>query len=211
MAIARPPVYPVSLVIAGQQCLVVGGGPVARRKVEGLCRGAAQVTVVAPEVDSGIDQIAVEHRVTVEHRRYRPGEAANYRLVITATGIPDVDAAVAADAAAAGIWVNSADDPAHCTFLLPAVHRDGPVSVAVSTGGASPALASWLRRQIADVLGDRLGELAEVLADFRRTIQESGRTTESIDWHTILAGPLLELVQAGQLNDARRLLDQAIA
>ena len=209
--IARPPVYPVSLVIAGQPCLVVGGGPVAARKVEGLSRGGAHVTVVAPSVDPDIEQIAAERDVAVEHRPYRPGEAASYRLVITATGIPDVDAAVATDADAAGVWVNSADDPAHCTFLLPAIHRDGPVTVAVSTGGASPALATWLRRRIAEALGEGLGGLAEVLADARRTVQASGRPTESVDWHAVLAGPLAELVQSGHLDDARRLAHQAVA
>ncbi len=207
----RPPVYPVSLVIAGQPCLVVGGGPVAARKIDGLTRADAQVAVVAPRVDPAVGRIAAERGLTVKHRPYRRGEAASYRLVITATGIPQVDADVAADADAAGVWVNSADDAAHCTFLLPAIHRDGPVAVAVSTGGASPALAVRLRSQIAEALGERVGELAEVLADARHTIQASGRPTESIDWHTILAGPLLELVQAGHLDDARRLLNQAIA
>ncbi|MDA8309970.1 MAG: bifunctional precorrin-2 dehydrogenase/sirohydrochlorin ferrochelatase [Actinomycetota bacterium] len=204
------PAYPVSLVVAGQPCLVVGGGPVATRKVEGLSRGGARVTVVAPRVEPDVERIAAERGVAVERRPYRRGEAASYRLVITATGVPEVDAAVAADAGAAGVWVNSADDPAHCTFLLPAVHRDGPVTVAVSTGGASPALAVWLRRQIAEALGEGLGEMAELLANARRAVQASGRPTESVDWRAVLAGPFTELVQAGRLDDARRLLGQAI-
>ena len=85
----------------------------------------------------------------VQIRPYERGEAAAYRLVVTATGDPDVDGAVYADAEEAGVWVNSADDTEHCTFMLPAVHRDGPVSVAVSTGGTSPALAGWLRGRVA--------------------------------------------------------------
>lgn len=209
MPIHRPTVYPVSLVVTGQSCLVVGGGPVAARKIEGLNRAGANVTVVAPRVDPAVERIATERGVTVERRPYRRGEAANYRLVITATGVPEVDAAVATDADAAGVWVNSADDPAHCTFLLPAVHRDGPVTVAISTGGASPALAAWLRCQIAEALGKGLGVLAEMLADARRHVQTSGRPTGSIDWHAILAGGLFELVQAGRLDDARLLLHQA--
>ncbi|MGH8919120.1 MAG: precorrin-2 dehydrogenase/sirohydrochlorin ferrochelatase family protein, partial [Actinomycetes bacterium] len=130
--------YPVSLVVASRPCLVVGGGMVAARKVEGLVRSGAAVTVVAPQVAPSIEQLAATSGVVIERRAYRAGEAAGYRLVITATGLPEVDAAVAADAGAGGVWVNSADDPEHCTFLLPAVHRDGPVTVAVSTGGASP-------------------------------------------------------------------------
>lgn len=210
MSADRAPVYPVSLVVAGRPCLVVGGGPVAARKITGLVRGGALVTVVAPRVDPDIERMAAVLGVTIERRPYQPGDAAGYRLVITATGVPEVDAAVATDADAAGVWVNSADDAAHCTFLLPAIHRDGPVTVAVSTGGASPALATWLRRQIADALGERVGELAEILAEARCTVHASGRPTESIDWHAILAGPLLELVRAGNVDGARRLLDQAV-
>ena len=93
----------------------------------------AEVTVVAPEVDPAIGALGV----AVERREYEQGMAASYRLVVTATGVPEVDAAVADDAERAGVWVNSADDPAHCSFILPSVHRDGPVTIAVSTGGAS--------------------------------------------------------------------------
>lgn len=133
--------------------------PVAARKVAGLVESGARVTVVAPEVVAPIDGLAA----TVHRRPYRAGEAAAYRLVVTATGVPEVDRAVAADADAARVWVNSADDVAHCTFLLPSVHRDGPVTVAVSTGGASPALATWLRRRMGAAAGEGLGTLAGLL------------------------------------------------
>ena len=198
--------YPVSLVVAGQLCLVVGGGPVAARKAEGLVRSGARVTIVAPDVDPVIECLPV----AVERRPYRRGEAGHYRLVVTATGVAEVDASVAADADAAGVWVNSADDPAHCTFLLPAVHRDGRVSVAVSTGGASPALPSWVRCRLAEACGEGLGALAQALEEARRRIQASGRSTESVDWQSILDGPLPLLVREGRLEEARRLLDQAI-
>src|SRR5580693_4235884 len=148
------PMYPVVLRIEGRRCLVVGGGPVAARKVHGLLECGALVTVVAPDVDGSIDALSSTYPGTlaIERRPYRSGEAAEYRLVVTATGT-DVDRLVAADAEFARIWVNSADDAAHCTFILPSVHRDGPVSLSVSTGGASPALASWLRRSVAASLG----------------------------------------------------------
>ena len=86
---------------------------------------------------------------------YAKGEAAAFRLVVTATGIPEVDGAVYDDAEAAGVWANSADDVAHSSFILPAVHRDGAVTVSVSTGGLSPALASWLRTRLASRLRGR--------------------------------------------------------
>ncbi len=198
--------YPVSLVVAGEPCLVVGGGAVAARKAEGLARCGARVTVVAIEVDPAFQRLPV----AVERRPYRRGEARRYRLVMTATGVPGVDASVAADATAAGVWVNSADDPANCTFFLPAVHRDGPVTVAVSTGGASPALAAWLRRRVARACGEGLGALAGVLEEARRALKASGRPTASLDWRAVLDGPLTRLVRDGQLDEARRLLDEAI-
>ena len=197
--------YPVSLVVAGQPCLVVGGGPVAARKAEGLVRSGARVTIVAPEVDPVIECLPV----AVERRPYRTGEAGHYRLVVTATGVSEVDASVAADASAAGVWVNSADDPAHCTFTLPAIHWDGKVSMAVSTGGASPALASWLRDLAAGACGRGLDDLATLLDDARQEVKSSGRPTSAVDWRSLLDGPLPDLVRRGRLKAARDLIDDA--
>ena len=148
-ATGRRSFYPVSLDVAGRPCLVVGGGPVAARKARALVECGAAVTVVAPGLSREME--ALEPLLhAVERRPYRSGDVSAFRLVVTATGVPEVDGAVYAEAEAAGIWVNSADDPAHCSFILPAVHRDGAVTVSVSTGGLSPALASWLRDRIAD-------------------------------------------------------------
>ena len=105
------------------------------------------------------------------------------RLVITATDDPAVNAAVAADATARGIWVNSADDPANCTFTLPAVARDGMVTVAVGTDGSSPALASHLRAEIERWLGEiGAAQAAVTLAGQRGELQAKGVPTESVDW-----------------------------
>ena len=101
---------------------------------------------------------------------------------------------------AAGVWVNSADDAAHCTFILPSVHRDGPVSVAVSTGGASPAMASWLRRRLGQFLGPNFGELAELLDEARHRLMAEGRPTATVDWAALLDGPLPSLVRDGDIE-----------
>ncbi|HUZ11118.1 MAG TPA: bifunctional precorrin-2 dehydrogenase/sirohydrochlorin ferrochelatase [Acidimicrobiales bacterium] len=206
------PVYPVALRVEGRRCLVVGGGRVAARKSGGLLSCGADVTLVAPVIDPAIVEQAHgggagPGSLTVRRRPYRPGEAAGFRLVVTATGIAEVDRAVAADADAAGVWVNSADDAEHCTFFLPSVHRDGPVSVAVSTGGASPALATWLRRRIAAELGPDLGVLAALLESARQRVKAAGRSTESVDWQALLNGPLPRLVRDGRLDRARELLE----
>jgi siroheme synthase-like protein len=213
---APAPPYPVVLRIEGRPCLVVGGGPVAARKVADLFESGALVTVVAPEVDASIVALAetaagCDRVLEVERRPYRPGEAATYRLVVTATGIPEVDRLAAADAEAAGIWVNSADDADHCTFFLPSVHREGTVSVSVSTGGASPALAAWLRRRIGESLGPHLGVLASLLEDGRVALREAGHPTNAVDWTALLDGELPELVRDGRLTEARQCVDAAVS
>lgn len=212
------PVYPVGLVVRDRPCLVVGGGRVAGRKIATLLACGAAVTVVAPEAHEALALLAGAGAIEaiegapldVQLRPYRAGEAAGYRLVVTATGIPEVDAAVHHDAEAAGVWVNSADDPANCTFVLPAVWRSGPVSVAVSTDGASPALAGWLRSRAAEALGPEAGVLADLLGEARRAVQAQGRATEDVDWGGLLEGPLPDLVRRGRLDEARRLLARTV-
>jgi siroheme synthase-like protein len=210
--------YPVGLIVADRPCLVVGGGRVAARKISGLLSCGAIVTVVAPEAHVAVGLLAQDGAferlegppMTVHLRPYRPGEAAGYRLVVTATGDPSVNAAVFRDAEEAGVWVNSADDPERCSFVLPALTRDGPVTVAVSTGGSSPALASWLRGRIAVSLGPGLGLLAGLLDEARARVHSGGNSTESVDWETLLDGPLPDLVRQGDLARARLLIDAAL-
>jgi len=191
---------------------VVGGGPVAARKAADLLECGAEVTVVAPELDPALVALAGStHRLRLERRPYRAGEAATYRLVVTATGVPEVDRLAAADAEAAGIWVNSADDADHCTFFLPSVHREGAVTVSVSTGGASPALAAWLRRRLGGSLGPDLDVLASLLEEGRRALRSAGQPTAAVDWTALLDGELPGLVRAGRVTEARRCVEAAVA
>lgn len=204
--------YPVTLLVAGHRCLVVGGGAVAARKVAGLTDCGAQVTVVAPRLHQRIEERACPKSgpgsVVLARRPYRSGEAAGYRLVVAATGRPGVDREVARDATAAGVWVNCADDPQACSFLAPSVHRQGPLSVSVSSGGTSPALAAWLRRRLAEVVGPEFATVARMLQEARQQLQSSGRSTASVDWSVLLDGPLCALVASGQLRQAHDILHQ---
>jgi siroheme synthase-like protein len=185
---------------------VVGGGPVAARKTSGLLDCGAVVTVIAPDVGPAMAALTP---LTFLRRPYRRGDAGAYRLVVAATGLPAVDGAVFADAEASRVWVNSADDPVHCSFILPSVHRDGLVTIAVSTGGSSPALASWLRRRLAEHSGPGVGDLAALLSQARQRLHEAGRSTETVAWPALLDGPLPDLVRAGQLDAARALIEAA--
>lgn len=198
------PTYPVALVLKGRRCLVVGGGHVACRKVEGLLAAHAHVTVVAPVIEEAIRALPVE----LVSRPYRAGEAANFWLVVTATGRPEVDRAVFADGDAAGVLVNAADDIAGCSFVLPAVLRRGRVSIAVSTDGTSPALAGWLRDLVASTVDPSIAELAELLGGARTLLRSSGRSSEALPWRSLLESEVPALVAGGRLDEARSAVDR---
>ena len=202
------PLFPVTLAVAGKRCLVVGGGRVAAAKVRQLAACGALVHVVAPTVDPSI---AAEAEVAIERRPYDPADIAGHRLVFAATSDPAVNRAVHDDAEAAGVWVNSADDPANCTFMLPAVARRGPLSVAVSTGGRSPALASWLRRRYEAELGPEYEILADILSSERAALRAAGRSTEGLDWQSALDAGMLDLIRAGEVQVARERLQACLS
>jgi siroheme synthase-like protein len=177
--------FPISLNLAGRRCLVVGGGPVALRKIEALLGAGGVVEVIAPEILEAIRGLDV----TCTLRAYRDGDLAGRAVAIAATGDPRVDGAVYADGQRLGVWVNAADDPVHCDFTLPAVFRTGPVTVTVGTGGASPALSSWLRDRLGAALPGHLDTLVALVTGARSAIRAAGVATEPLAWR-----PLIEAV-----------------
>jgi precorrin-2 dehydrogenase / sirohydrochlorin ferrochelatase len=205
------PLYSVNLLVAGRRCLLVGGGRVALTKLHGLLEAGGDVTVVAPEIDPAIDALVGASvpgggTVAVERRPYRRGEAAGYRLVVAATGDPGVNQVVYDDGEAAGVWVNSADDPERCSFILPARVHQGRLTVTVSTGGHSPAVAAWLRERFADEFGPEYDQLIGLLSETREEIRAQGVGTEQLDWRGALDSGILDLVRAGRLEEAKERL-----
>ena len=174
--------FPVNLNLAGRSVLVVGGGRIAFRKTEQILPAGARITVVAPEIRSEFDGLDV---VRVR-RGFRDADLDGVRLVITATGVREVDQAVFDGAERRGVWVNSADDPDRCTFTLPAVVRRGALMVTTSTAGASPALSSFLRGRLGEMLGAEWAEVVEELSERRRDFHSRGVSTETIDWRPII-------------------------
>lgn len=206
------PQYPVNLVLRGRSVLVVGGGPVATQKVEGLLEGGADtVLVVASEVTHAIAELEAGGLVRVERRLYASPEAGDHRLVVTATSDPAVNHQVFLDADAAGVWVNSADDPANCSFTLPARVRRGPILVTLATGGHSPALSTWLRRRFEVEFGPEYDALLEILSAERESIKAQGRSTEGLPWQEALDGGLLDLLRADRHQEAVELLRSCLS
>jgi siroheme synthase-like protein len=196
----------VNLLLQGRPVLVVGGGAVAAGKVRGLLEAEAVVHVVAPEVAPEIKALPV----TWEERPYRGGEVADYRYAVACTDDPAVNEQVFLDGEAAGRFVNAADDPAHCSATLPARIRRRQLLVTVSTSGHSPALAAWLRDQLAEGLGPEHDALLELLADARNRLAEDGRTASTADWRSALDSGMLDLLRAGRPNEAGQLLAAAL-
>lgn len=179
------PLYPVGLVVADRPCLVVGGGHIAERKVDGLLGCGASVTVIAPTI---VESLRARHHdgVHLVERPYATGDALSFRLVIAATDQPLVNAAIYAECEAAGIWCNAADQPTSCSFTLPAIARRGPVTIAVATGGTSPALAGVLRDRLAAALPEHLDAVVAELARRRAEMQADGTSTEAVDWRPLI-------------------------
>lgn len=199
--------YPVNLRVAGHRCLVVGGGRVAVAKAEGLLEAGALVDVIAPDVVPELDACP---GVTVHRRAYRSGDVAGYRLVVAATGSEEVNAEIYRDGESAGVWVNSADDPEHCSFTLPSRLRRGPLMVTCSTGGHSPALSRWLRQRLEDEIGPEYETLLCLLSEARERIQSAGVHTEGLAWQDVLDSGMLELIRSGETGQAQAKIDRLV-
>jgi precorrin-2 dehydrogenase / sirohydrochlorin ferrochelatase len=181
--------FPVNLNLVGRPVLVVGGGRIALRKVQQLLAAGGDVTVIAPDIVDELSQLPV----TVVRRRYEQGDATSFRLVITATGDTTVDQHIYDECEEAGVWVNSADDPDRCAFTLPATLRRGSLMITVSTGGASPALASWMRSHLEQAITEEYADVVSRLALERARIHANGESTEDVDWQPIIASVMADV------------------
>jgi siroheme synthase-like protein len=198
--------FPLFVDLRERACVVLGGGAVAERKVESLLAVGALVTVVSPALTERLREHVVSGRIAHVARGYRAGDLAGAALAFAATDDGAINAAVACEGQARGIWVNAADDPAHCDFILPAVVRRGEVVVAVSTGGASPALARAVRERIESALPVGIAALAEIAGDTRRTLRARGRRTTVAGWLAGLDAALEVLVAGRPRAEAERTL-----
>lgn len=173
--------YPVTLNVKGRRCLVVGGGWVALRKVEGLIAEGAQVTVVTPEAVGPLATFTKDQAITLEKRAYQPGEAAAFSLVFAATDDREVNRRVSEDAASAGVWVNVADDPALCTFHLPARVRRGSLQLSIASAGESPFVVRRLRAFLERRFGPEWTAWIEAAGRFRGAVRALGLPRDEME------------------------------
>lgn len=200
--------YPVFLDIQNRPCLVVGGGPVAERKVSSLLSAGAAVTVISPRVTRGIGGLAKEGGIKLQKREYRPGALKGFFLVIAATDSRAVNEAVWKEAEELGVIINVVDDPAHCSFIMPSVVDRGSLLVAVSTSGMSPLLARNLREKLEGIIGTEYETLVEILGAVRKKLLKTGLShvkKESII-KDLVASPLPGLIRAGDTRGINAVL-----
>jgi precorrin-2 dehydrogenase/sirohydrochlorin ferrochelatase len=164
------PLFPMFLKLAGRRCVVVGAGPLAESKIASLLDAGAQVVVIAPEATPGVQELAAAGKLRWLNRPFAAGDLNEAFLVVAATGSPESDEAVFREGRQSGVLCNAVDDPPRCDFYYGAVVRRGPLQIAISTGGASPALAARLRRELEEQFGPEYQNWLLHLAERRREI-----------------------------------------
>jgi len=193
--------YPIIMDITGRKCLIVGGGEVALRKAQSLVEAGAEVTIIAPKVNSSLRELG---NVRIEERCWREGDTSGYTLVFAATGDRAVNQAVSDEAERNAIPVNVVDDPELCSFIVPACVRRGDLLIAITTSGASPMLSKRIRIELEERYGPEYAEFVRLLGELRDVVKR--KYTEQQDRETafdrLVNCGILELLSAGKREEA---------
>jgi len=197
-----PAYYPVFLNLEGKRCVIIGGGIIAERKISKLKETGAQVTIISPDATPTIQKMAKKGVVEWTARKYQTGDLEGAFLGIAATDVRQVNQQIFQEAEELGVVLNVVDDAELCAFIAPSIVERGPVTVAISTGGASPALARKLREAIAEAPALEWADLANVLSKARKQIKKRGVAVDPQRWQCCLTPDLLSLAQAGKDEQA---------
>jgi precorrin-2 dehydrogenase / sirohydrochlorin ferrochelatase len=207
------PFYMAAIRLKGRRCLVIGGGDVGLEKVDGLLLCGADVELIAPQAVSALARYAAEGSITWQHREFHDGDLDGAFLAIAATNDTDVNIAVYEGAERRAMLVNVVDVPPLCNFILPAIVRSGPLAIAISTAGASPALAKRMKREIAETYGEPYARLAVILNDHRGWAKDTLPTYQDRKefFEGIVNGDPdpVELIKQGREDEVQRLIEAA--
>lgn len=205
--------YSVSLDLAGKSCLVVGGGKVAERKVISLLQSNAEITVISPRVTDYLGELIKNKRIFYFEREYQTEDLAGVFLVISATDSKDANRKVAKDCLEKNILINAVDDPEYCNFIVPAVVRRGDLTISVSTGGKSPALARKIREELEKQYGDEYGPLLKKLGEIRKQILNNIPEQEKreIIFNCLADSELAELIKSGQKEKFEERIEKCLS
>ena len=206
--------YPLTLVnLSGARCVVVGGGRVAARKVAALREAGARPVVISPALSDALQRLVEAEAVDLVAREYEPGDLAGVWLVIAATDDPVINEAVWQEAQAVGCLVNVVDDPARCNFYVPATVRRGALTLSISTGGHSPALAGRIRRALERQFDAAYQPYVDLLGELRPQIQEqiADPVRRKALWTALLDSEILDLYRSGAPRAAEQRAQEIIA
>ena len=204
---------PIFLNIKEQDCLVVGGGQIAARKIALLRNAGARVTVISPALCEELKLLAISDDINHLQREFSETDITNQLAVIAATNKREINEAVSVAAQSKGLPVNVVDNPDLCSFIMPSIIDRSPVQIAVSTGGASPVLARLLRGRLESFIPSACGRLASIVEEYRGAVKKKFSNIESrrFFWERILQGHIAEMVYAGRDDEARAALSNEIA
>ena len=205
-----PRYYPAFIDVRGRNCLVIGGGPLGEEKVVKLLECNAKVIVIAPEVTPAVEKLAAEGQVEWLMREYRTGDLAQAFIAIASTDDDDTDRQISAEAEERNVLLNVVDVTHLCTFIAPSVARRGEVTVATSTGGASPALARTFREKLESSRILEFADLAPILARGRAELRHRGLRVPPDHWQRCITEELLDIVQSGDEASAYQLLEEGL-
>jgi len=166
----------------------------------------ANVTVITPGMTDGLKALLKQGAIRHVAREYRAGDRAGYDLVFVATDNSEVNTAVSSEAQSLHIWVNSADDPDHCDFILPAVIRRGDLAVAISTGGVSPAATRAIREELDEYFDEDYAIFVQIAGQVRKELREKSISPDPSKWNQALRGDFRRLIKEGKLAQAKELL-----
>lgn len=204
--------YPVYLNLRGRRCVIIGGGTVAEGKIGRLLDSGAEICVVSPDATPGIRRFAADGAVAWEPRQYRPGDLEGAFIAIAATNVREVNRRIFAEAEQRGVMLNAVDDPPNCSFIAPSIVQRGPVTLAISTGGVSPALARKLRESLQVSADLAWADLSGVMAAARARLRAAGLLS-SVDpqrWQCCITPQLLAMAQDGRDDEAAETLLSAL-
>ena len=196
--------YPVYLNLRGRRCVIIGGGTVAEGKIGRLLESGAEICVVSPDATPGIRQHATGGGVRWERRVYRHGDLEGAFIAIAATNLREVNRAIFEEAEERGVMLNAVDDPPNCSFIAPSIVQRGPVTLAISTGGVSPALARRLRESLQESDELAWADLSGVMATVRARVRQMGllSTIHPQRWQCCITPHLLSMAQEGRESEA---------
>lgn len=204
--------FPLFLKLKDQDCLVVGAGEIAARKIDLLTRAGANITVVANEFATTVANMPVNHHITLKKKLFEETDLTGKCLVVSATNNRDTNIKVAELAKQRNILVNVVDNPELCSFIFPAIIDRSPIVAAVSSGGASPVLARLLRAKIESTISPAYGQLATLAEKFRNAVKQHIKkpAQRRIFWEKVLQGSIAELVFAGKYREAEQRLQSLL-